>query len=88
MSESRTKKTTKNIFSSFVFQFIKIFLVFINRIIFVKILGPEYLGINGLFSNILSILSLADLGLNTALMYSLYQPLASKDEEMIIKNLN
>ena len=88
MPESRIKKTTKNIFFSFVFQFVTIALVFANRIIFVKILGATYLGINGLFSNILSILSLADLGLNTALMYSLYKPLATDDKKLISKYVN
>ena len=55
--------------------------MFVTRIVFVKKLGVEYLGINGLFSNVLQILSLADLGLATALMYSLYEPLANNDTE-------
>ena len=73
MTESRIKNTGKNIIFSFLFQFLKILLVFINRIIFVRILGASFLGVNGLFTNILSFLSLADLGMSTAMMYSLYE---------------
>lgn len=88
MEDSRIKKTTRNIISAFLLQFVKIALVFISRIIFVKILGASYLGVNGLFSNILGILSLADLGMTTALMYCLYEPLAKNDELSIKKYMN
>lgn len=84
MTESRIKNTGKNIIFSFLFQFLKILLVFINRIIFVRILGASFLGVNGLFTNILSFLSLVDLGMSTAMMYSLYELLAKKDEEKIL----
>lgn len=47
--------------------------------IFIKILGSEYLGLNGLFTNILTVLSLAELGVGEAITYSLYKPLAQKD---------
>lgn len=83
MSNSRVEKTKKNFIYAVVLQITKIILVFVNRIIFVKILGPVYLGINGLFSNILSMLSVADLGITTAMMYSLYKPLAEHDEDKI-----
>ena len=57
---------------------------FLVRTIFIKILGQEYLGLNGLFTNILSLLSLAELGFSTAISFSLYEPLAKKD----IKKVN
>ncbi len=88
MEDSRIKKTSINIISAFLLQFVKIALVFISRIIFVRILGASYLGVNGLFSNILGILSLADLGMATALMYCLYEPLAKNDELTIKKYMN
>lgn len=88
MDESRVKNTSRNLIYAVFFQIIKIALVFISRIIFVKKLGAIYLGINGLFSNILGILSLADLGMTTALMYALYKPLALKDEVLIKKYMN
>lgn len=88
MNDSRIKNTGKNIIFSFAFQFLKILLVFINRIIFVRVLGVAFLGVNGLFTNILTFLSLADLGMSTAMMYSLYEPLAKKDEKKIIDYLD
>jgi len=88
MTSERVKNTGRNILFAFIFQFVKIFLVFINRIIFVKILGASYLGVNGLFSNILGILSLADLGMTTVLMYALYEPLAKNDTVKIQKYIN
>lgn len=83
MSDSRIEKTKRNFIYAVILQITKIILVFANRIIFVKILGPIYLGINGLFSNILSMLSIADLGITTAMMYSLYKPLAEHDEDKV-----
>lgn len=86
--DSRIEKTKKNFIYALILQITKILLVFINRIIFVKVLGPVYLGINGLFSNILSMLSIADLGITTAMMYSLYKPLAEHDENRVSMYIN
>lgn len=88
MSDSRVQQSTKNFVYAAVLQFVKIVLVFASRIVFVKILGASYLGINGLFSNVLGILSLADLGMATAMMYSLYKPLAKKDYKLINAYMN
>lgn len=86
--QSRIKNTSKNLVFAVILQVVKIFLVFIGRIIFVRQLGVSYLGINGLFTNILSILSLADFGITTTLMYSLYKPLSDNDEEKITQYMN
>lgn len=85
MKESRTQKVKKNIVYAVISQFIKAFLLFLSRIIFARVLGPEYLGINGLFSNVLTVLSLADLGMTTAMMFSLYKPLADNNFILIQK---
>lgn len=53
-------------------------IAFPARYIFIKTLGVEYLGLNSLFINIVTILSLADLGIGSAIVYSLYAPLAKK----------
>lgn len=58
-------------------------LTFISRTIFIQILGSSYLGVNGLLTNVLSMLSLAELGIGTAINFSLYKPLADKDDEKI-----
>ena len=58
-------------------------LKFIVRMVFVKTLPIEYLGVNGLFSNILVMLSLAELGIGPAIVYSLYKPLAYGEKETV-----
>lgn len=83
MVETRTVKAKKNIISTLMQNILNILLTFVSRIIFVRILDAGYLGINGLFSNVLNILSLADLGMGTAMMYRLYKPLAEDDIEKI-----
>lgn len=79
MEENKTKKATQNIAYSMLNQILSLVLSFISRTVFINFLGVEYLGINGLFSDVLNLLSLADLGFNTAMTFSFYKPLAEKD---------
>lgn len=58
-------------------------LKFIVRMVFIKTLPIEYLGVNGLFTNVLAMLSLAELGIGPAIVYSLYKPLAYGDKETV-----
>ncbi|WP_197029546.1 lipopolysaccharide biosynthesis protein [Butyrivibrio sp. AE3004] len=58
-------------------------LSFFSRTVFIRTLGNEYLGLNGIFGDVLTLLSLADLGFSTAMAYSFYKPLADRDEEKI-----
>lgn len=81
---SRTLNSTRNMIYGLMSQLIVLILNFIVRIIFVKFLGETYLGVNGLFTNILSILSLAEMGFGTAMTFNLYKPLAEKNENMIL----
>ena len=80
---SRTSKGGKNIFFSFFSYLVHILLEFINRTIFIHILNVDYLGIHGLFGNILTILSLAELGVGSAMNFALYKPLAVQDNDKI-----
>lgn len=75
----RTKKSAINIITAFISQFVLILLGFISRKVMIDSVGVEYLGINGLMSNILTILSLAESGIGTAMIYALYKPLAEKN---------
>ncbi len=79
MIEGRTKKAVKNIAFNFTNQILTLILSFISRTVFIWGLGASYLGINGLFSDVLGLLSMADLGFNTAMVYSFYKPLAEND---------
>ena len=84
---SRTVNVIRNSFFGVVSRFGVLLLQFICRTIFIKILGEEYLGLNGLFTNILTILSFAELGLGNAIIYNMYKPIANKDNEEISKLL-
>lgn len=77
---SRTRNSSKNVISGILNKLILLFLSFVSRKIFIEFIGIQYLGINGLFSNVLQLLSLADLGFGVAMAYSYYKPLAEKDE--------
>jgi len=79
----RTKKSIRNVGVMFTTQFITLALSFISRTIFIKTLGAEYLGINGLFFYILNALSLAEMGIGTAIAYALYKPIAQNNTEQI-----
>ena len=82
-NESRTKSSIKNISFSIITQISTVLLNYICRYIFVKTLSEEYLGVNGLFSNILTIFSLAELGIGSAIIYAMYKPIAENDENKI-----
>ena len=79
----RTEKSIKNLIYAIVGQIFGILISFVSRIIFIKILSTEYLGVNGLFTNILTILSLVELGVGSAMIFNLYKPLAINDKEHI-----
>lgn len=81
--QSRTNKSIKNSSFAFFGQIIILLLQFITQTFFVRTLGAEYVGANGLFSNLLTLLSFADLGIGGAITYSLYRPLAENDEKTI-----
>ena len=82
-TDSRTKNSIRNSSVSIITQVLTIGMDFFVKTIFIYILGKVYLGINGLFSNIITLLSLADLGIGVAIPYSLYKPLADKDTKKI-----
>lgn len=80
---SRLKMTAKNAFWSYFSMIASLLLQFISRTVFIHYLGEGYLGINGLFSNVLGVLSFAELGIGTAINFSLYKPVAEHDTERI-----
>ena len=84
----RTKKSAINMITSLISQFIIIILGFLSRRVMVDSIGVEYLGINGLMNNILTILSLAESGIGVAMVYALYKPLADNDIPQIKALMN
>lgn len=79
----RALNSVKNSFVSLLMSVVTILIGLITQKIFIQVLGTEYLGLNGLFNNILSMLTIAELGIGTAIIYSLYEPLAHKEYEKI-----
>ena len=80
---SRTENFLKNVKVTFAFRAISAIVNFSARKVFVMVLTTEYLGLNGVFSNVLSLLSLSELGIGSAITYSLYKPLAEGDQEQV-----
>jgi O-antigen/teichoic acid export membrane protein len=80
----RTKQSMKNISISITSQFIICILGFISRKVFIHSLGANYLGVNGLLTNVISMLALAESGIGTSIVYNLYKPLAEGNKEKII----
>ncbi len=80
---SRTSSSIKNFTTAFIGQTCAISISLLSRIIFLRNLNKEYLGLNGLFSNILTIFSLIELGIGPAMNFSLYKPLASHNISQI-----
>lgn len=79
----RTKYSLINISFGLGNQIIITLLSFISRTVFIGALGVEYLGINGLFTNILAMLTLAEAGIGASIVYSLYRPVAEDDQVKI-----
>lgn len=80
----RLQNSMKNIHIGIITQVVMTLLGFITRKIFIDSLGTEYLGINGLLTNILSMLSLIEGGIGASIVYNLYEPLANGDKPRII----
>ena len=82
-NETRTKNTSKGIVWGLIYKSASILLPFISRTIIIVYLGVEYTGLGSLFTSILQVLSLAELGVGHALVFSMYKPVAENDIESI-----
>ena len=83
---NQKEKTVNSIKASVlgvVYQLLRIIFEFIYRTVFLLILSKEYLGLNGLFTNILTVLSLAELGIGTAIIYRMYKPIKENDIDQV-----
>ncbi len=86
--DNRTVNASKNISSSLINKICILILTLISRRFFILYIGIDYLGINGLFSNVLTLLSVADLGLGVAMNANLYKPIAENDTDKLAALLN
>lgn len=79
----RTENSVKNSIASINNKVVQILLGFLMQTIFVRILGAEYLGLNGLFNNVIIMLSVVDMGIGSAIIFNLYKPIAENDKKQI-----
>ena len=85
---TRTEAVIRNSVWGLINKVATLILNFVSRTIFIYFLGVTYLGINGLYSEILAMLSLAELGFGTALLVAMYKPIADNDEKRILQLLD
>ncbi|MBQ8219272.1 MAG: oligosaccharide flippase family protein [Bacilli bacterium] len=87
-NDTRTSNVIRNTWVGIITQFAVLLVSFVNRTVFINMLGNDYLSVNGLYSNIINALSFVELGFGTALIYMLYKPVADNDKkktQVIIK---
>lgn len=77
---NRTQNATRNIVFGVILKIYQILLPFIMRTAMIYLMGVEYLGLNSLFTSILQVLNLAELGVGSAMVYSMYKPIAENDK--------
>lgn len=88
MRIERTKNAARNILFGFLLRIVNIILPFIARTVILYVLGAQYLGLTSLFTSILNFLSLAELGVGAAMVYSMYKPIAENDTVTICALMN
>ena len=79
----RSKNSIKNVLMAFTMNIVTILIGFISQKVFINTLGTEYLGLNGLFTNVISMLGIVELGLGSAIIYNLYKPIAENNKEQV-----
>lgn len=84
----RTRYTLVNMAVNVGGQMLNLVLQFVSRMVFIHYLSAAYLGVNGLFTDVLGILNLAELGIGTSMIFSLYEPAAQNDEQKLARLMN
>lgn len=85
---TRTKNAIRNIKFGLINKIILLLFPFFIRTTIIKTLGSEYVGLSSLFTSILLMLNLAELGISDAIIYCMYKPIAEKDEKVICALMN
>lgn len=83
MESSRSKNIGRNVVFGALLKIYHLFVPFVLRTIIIYVLGMEYAGLNSLFTSVLSVLNLAELGVGTAMVYSMYKPIVDGDNETV-----
>lgn len=83
MKIERTKNATRNIIFGIILKGYQIVVPFLMRTAMIYLMGVKYLGLNSLFTSILQVLNLAELGVGSAMVYSMYRPIADDNNVVI-----
>ena len=88
MAESRILNTNRNLMSNMLNRIVMLLLPFLVRTSVIYVFGAEYLGLNSLFAAILNMLALAELGVGSAMVFSMYKPIAENNVAEVSALLN
>ena len=83
MKVERTKNAARNIRAGFILKLYQVLMPFVMRTVLLYTLGVEYLGLGSLFASIIRVLNLAELGVGSAMVYSMYRPIAEDNGDEI-----
>ena len=83
MKLERSQNAVRNIKVGMISNAVNLLLPFLSRAVFIRTLGAEYLGVNSLFTSVLSVLSLTELGFSSAVVFSMYKAIAEDDTQSI-----
>ena len=88
MKLDRTKNAKRNLFFGVINKIVTLIFPFVIRMIMIRVIGAEYLGLNSLFQSILHVLNITELGFSSAVVYSMYKPIAENDTDLLCAILN
>ena len=88
MKLERTKNATRNIIFGVALKLYQIVLPFVTRTVMIYTIGVQYLGLNSLFTSILQVLNIAELGVGSAMVFSMYEPITKDDNKTICALMN
>lgn len=79
----RIYNAKRNLIWGFTQKLVSVLMPFLSRTVMIYVLGMEYIGLNSLFASVLSMLSFAELGIGSALVFSMYKPMAEEDDDKV-----
>ena len=88
MKLNRTQNAKRNIAFGIINKIVTLFFPFAIRMVMIRVIGAEYLGLGSLFQSILQVLNITELGFSSAIVYSMYKPIADDDTETLCAILN
>jgi Membrane protein involved in the export of O-antigen and teichoic acid len=88
MKIERTKNAERNILFGMILKVVSLITPFIIRTVMIYVMGAQYLGLNSMFSSVIGMLNLAELGVCEAMVYSMYKPIIEDDKETIRALMN